>query len=75
MALNDFQRVRRLGRYLYKDRRQLLIIVLILLPLALAGAIQPLLVGQAISLLRGEDTFTWLSNFSLQSGIRILIGI
>ncbi len=73
MAFQDFQRVRRLGRYLQKDKKRLLIILFLLLPLSFAGAIQPLLVGQAISVLKGEAAFSWLSALPMQSAIRILI--
>ena len=52
MAGSDLQRIRRLGRYLGPDRRRLLLTLTLLVPLALAGAVQPLLVGQAISVLR-----------------------
>ena len=58
MAGSDLQRVKRLGRYLSRDRRRLSLTLVLLVPLALAGAIQPLLVGQAIAVLRrvGGDT-------------------
>ena len=58
MAGSDLQRVKRLGRYLSHDRRRLSLTLVLLVPLALAGAIQPLLVGQAIAVLRrvGGDT-------------------
>ena len=75
MALNDYQRVKRLGRYLRQDKKSLLIILLILAPVALAGAIQPLLVGQAISVLRGEPTFSWLGDLSMREAVRLLVGI
>ena len=52
MAGSDLQRISRLGRYLGRDRRRLLLSLILLIPVALAGAIQPLLVGQAISVLR-----------------------
>ena len=52
MAGSDLQRISRLGRYLGRDRRRLLLTLILLIPVALAGAIQPLLVGQAISILR-----------------------
>ena len=52
MAGSDLQRISRLGRYLGRDRRRLLLTLTLLIPVALAGAIQPLLVGQAISVLR-----------------------
>jgi len=58
MATTDLQRVKRLGRYLGRDRRRLSLTLVLLIPVALAGAIQPLLVGQAIAVLRrvGGDT-------------------
>ena len=52
MAGSDLQRVKRLGRYLGRDRRRLSLTLVLLLPVALAGAIQPLLVGQAIAAMR-----------------------
>ena len=48
-AVADWRRVRRLGRYLVRDRRRLLVALLLLLPLAFAGALQPVLLGQAVS--------------------------
>ena len=75
MAKNDFRRVKKLGRYLKKEKRRLILILLILLPVALAGAIQPLLVGQAISVLRGENTLSFLDNFSNKIAIRLIVGI
>ena len=52
----DWKRVRRLGRYLARDRRRLFVTLALLVPVALAGSIQPLLVGQAISVLRREPS-------------------
>ncbi len=75
MAKNDFRRVKKLGRYLKKEQKRLTLIVFILIPVAFAGAIQPLLVGQAISILRGEDTMPLFDNFSNQLSIRLIIGI
>ena len=75
MASNDFQRIKRLGRYLHQDRKRLLIILLILVPVAMAGAIQPLLVGQAISVLRGEATFAFLNEWPLKEAINFLISV
>ena len=75
MAKNDFRRVKKLGKYLKKEKKRLVLILLILIPVALAGAIQPLLVGQAISVLRGEETVPFFDNFSNQLSIRFIIGI
>ena len=75
MAKNDFRRVKKLGKYLKKERKRLILILLILIPVALAGAIQPLLVGQAISVLRGEDTIPFFNNLSNESSISLIIVI
>ena len=74
MAKNDFRRVKKLGRYLKKEKRRLILILLILIPVALAGAIQPLLVGQAISVLREEKTISFLGRFSDEIAIRLIVG-
>ena len=75
MAKNDFRRVKKLGRYLKKEKKRLILILLILIPVALAGAVQPLLVGQVISLLRGENTISFVDNLSDELSIRIIVGI
>ena len=75
MAKNDFRRVKKLGRYLKKEKKRLTLIIFILIPVALAGAIQPLMVGQAISILRGEDTISFFDNLPNAFAIRIIIGI
>ncbi len=75
MAKNDFRRVKKLGKYLNKEKKRLFLILFILIPVALAGAIQPLLVGQAISILRGENTIYLFDNLSNESSIRSIIGI
>ena len=74
-ARADWKRVRRLGRYLIHDRRRLLLTLVMLVPVALAGAIQPLLVGQAISLLRGEASFPWLADLGTSVAIRVIVGL
>ena len=72
---SDWQRVLRLGKYLVHDRRRLLLTLGLLVPVALAGAIQPLLVGQAISVLRDESRLPWLADLSVQASIRVLVGL
>ena len=74
-AIADWRRVRRLGRYLSRDRRRLLLTLVLLVPVALAGAVQPLLVGSAISVLRGEPSLPMLSGMSLSAAIRLIIGL
>jgi len=75
MEQNDFRRVKKLGRYLKKEKKRLILILFILIPVALAGAIQPLLVGQAISILRGENVISFFDNLSSELSIRLIIAI
>ncbi len=75
MAFKDLQRVKRLGRYLKQDKKRLFTILVVLLPLSIAGAVQPLLVGQTISVLKGEPTFGWLNSLNTSIAIRILISL
>ena len=71
----DLQRLRRLGPYLAQDRRRLLLALILLVPLAFAGSIQPLLVGQAISVLRGEPVLPWLRGLAVPEALRLLVGL
>ena len=75
MTNNDFRRVKKLGRYLKKEKKRLILILFILIPVAFAGAIQPLLVGQAISILRGENASSFFNNLSDELSIRVIIVI
>ena len=75
MAKNDFRRIKKLGKYLKREKKRLILILLILIPVALAGSIQPLLVGQAISVLRGEDTIAFFNNLPKELTINLIIGI
>ena len=70
---SDWRRVRRLGRHMIRDRRRFIFTLLLLVPVAVAGAIQPLLVGQAISVLRGEPSLPWLSDLSISSAIQVIV--
>lgn len=76
MASLDARRLRRLLPYLGRDRRRLLLSLLLLIPLALAGAIQPVLVGQAISVLRKESSvLPWLNGLPTAQALRLLVGL
>ena len=75
MASLDRQRLKRLLPYLGRDRRRLILSLLMLIPLALAGAVQPLLVGQAISVLRHEPRLPWLANLAVPVALRLLVGL
>ena len=73
MFFKDFNRVKRLGKYLTKDKRSLYLIVVVLIPVAFAGAIQPLLVGQAITILKNESSDVWLSKIFIGQSINLII--
>ena len=73
MILNDFKRIKKLGKYLTKDKKTIYLILIVLLPVAFAGAIQPLLVGQAITILKNENTDVWLSKTFFGQSINSII--
>ena len=72
---SDWRLFLKLIPYTRGNRRILLISMILLLPLAISGAIQPLIVEQAISLLREEPTWFFLADVSLARGINILVGL
>ena len=73
MFFKDFKRIKRLGKYLTKDKRSLYLVVIVLIPVAFAGAIQPLLVGQAITVLKNESSDVWLSKIFIGQSINLII--
>ena len=73
MFLNDFKRIKKLGKYLTKDKKTIYLILIVLLPVSFAGAIQPLLVGQAITILKKENSDVWLSKTFLGQSINLII--
>jgi ATP-binding cassette, subfamily B, multidrug efflux pump len=75
MNRQDRQRLLRLLPYLKRDRRRLTLTLLLLIPVALAAAVQPLLVGQAISALRREPTAPWLSGLPVAQALQLFIGL
>lgn len=69
----DWRLVKLLIPYALENRRILSLSLLLLIPLALAGTVQPVLVGQAISLIRGEPTMWFLEGRSLSGGLNLLV--
>ena len=72
---SDRNLLQRLGPYLRRDSRRLSIALLLLLPLAIAKAVQPMLVGQAVSVLRQEPSFPWLEAMAMTQAIQALVGL
>jgi ATP-binding cassette subfamily B protein len=73
MAKLDRQRLLALLPYLGRDRGRLLVTLVLLIPVAGAAAIQPLLVGQAISALRHEPVMPWLAGKAVSEQLRTLV--
>ncbi|MEM9089495.1 MAG: ABC transporter ATP-binding protein [Cyanobacteria bacterium P01_F01_bin.53] len=72
---NDWRLFLRLLPYIKGNRRQLMLPLLLLVPLSLAQALQPVLIGQAISLIKQEDA-AWdiFETMSLRAGLNWIIG-
>ncbi len=73
MFFKDFRRIKKLGKYLTKDKKTIYLILIVLLPVSFSGAIQPLLVGQAITILKNESTDVWLSKTFFGQSINAII--
>jgi ATP-binding cassette, subfamily B, multidrug efflux pump len=73
---NDWRLFLRIVPYAQPYTRSLLWSALLLVPLSLAGAVQPIFIGQAISLLRDEPTtYPFLKTAGLGMGLNILSGL
>ncbi|MEW6497428.1 MAG: ABC transporter ATP-binding protein [Cyanobacteriota bacterium] len=73
---NDWRLFLRLVPYARRTGRLLFVSMGLLLPLSIASAVQPLIIGQAISLIRSEDeTWFFLKDQSLSQGLSILIAL
>ncbi len=62
----------RLAAYATRSKRLLIISIVLLVPLAVSGAIQPILIGQAISVIRSEPTYEFLRGMPLSAALNIL---
>ncbi|NET52616.1 MAG: ABC transporter ATP-binding protein, partial [Merismopedia sp. SIO2A8] len=69
---NDWRLFLRLLPYARRYQNLLWASVALLLPVSIAGAIQPLLIGQAVSLIRQEQTWSWLESRTFSEGINLL---
>ncbi|NET77186.1 ABC transporter ATP-binding protein [Okeania sp. SIO1F9] len=68
----DWQLIKRMIGYGLRHKKLVFASLILLLPLSISGAIQPLLIGQAISLILGEKTWSFLQQISLSQGLNIL---
>jgi ATP-binding cassette subfamily B protein len=73
---NDWRLFLRLVPYARRNRRLLTLSMFLLIPIAIANSVQPLLIGQAISLIRQEPSvYEFLKNRSLWEGLSIIQGL
>ncbi len=73
---NDWRLFLRLVPYGRRHGRLLAVSMVLLVPLAVAGVMQPILIGQAISLIRQEpSTYEFLKSLTLSQGLNILEGL
>jgi ATP-binding cassette, subfamily B, multidrug efflux pump len=68
----DWRLFTRLIPYAAKSRNLLFVSVLMLMPLAVANAVQPLLIGQAISRIRTEQTWPFIATMPLSDALNTL---
>lgn len=71
---NDWRLFLRLVPYVRGSIKPFVISMILLMPLSAAGAIQPILIGQAISLIRQDPVMGFLAGKSLNAGLNWVIG-
>lgn len=71
----DWRLLARLIPYALRSKRILTLAFVLLVPLSLSEAFQPILVGQAVSLIRGEPTMWFLEGRSLSTGLNLLVAL
>lgn len=73
---SDWRLFLRMWPYIYKHRAALVLPLILLVPLSLSNALQPVLIGQAISLIRQEPVMGFLlEGRTLQGGLNLLVGL
>ena len=70
---NDWRLLLRLLPYVQRRPRELVAALILLIPVAISGAVQPLIIGQAVSLLREEPTWKFLTRGTVQQGLNWLV--
>ncbi|NQE32535.1 ABC transporter ATP-binding protein [Microcoleus asticus] len=68
----DWRLFLRLASYATRSKRLLIISIALLVPLAVSGAVQPILIGQAISVIRSEPTYELLRGLPLSAALNLL---
>lgn len=73
--LSDWLLIQQLVPYAKRNLRTLTIAIVLLAPLAIAGAVQPLIIGQAISLLREESAWGILETVKTSQGLSVALNV
>lgn len=69
---NDWRLLLRLVPYARRSGKLFILSFGLLIPLAISNAVQPLIIGQAISKIRNEKTWDFISNLSMLDGLNLL---
>jgi ATP-binding cassette, subfamily B, multidrug efflux pump len=69
---NDWRLLLRLVPYARRSGKLFLLSFGLLIPLAISNAVQPLIIGQAISKIRNEKTWDFVSSLSMLDGLNLL---
>jgi ATP-binding cassette, subfamily B, multidrug efflux pump len=69
---NDWRLLLKLVPYARRSGRLFIISFSLLIPLAISNAVQPLIIGQAISKIRNEKTWEFVSGLSMLDGLNLL---
>ena len=72
---NDWRLFLQLRPYIGQSRGILIISLILLFPLAIASAVQPLIIEQAVSLLEDEPIWAFLEGRAMAEVINILVGL
>ncbi|MCU0524322.1 MAG: ABC transporter ATP-binding protein/permease [Elainella sp. Prado103] len=75
LQLTDLRLFKLLLPYVKRHLKLLIVSLLLLIPLAFAGAMQPIIIGQAVALAKQEPVMPFLQGRSLVEGSRLLIGL
>lgn len=70
---NDWGLFLKLLPYARQNLIGLILSFVLLIPISITGAIQPLIIGEAVSLLQKEKTWSFLQNLSLDQGLNVLV--
>ncbi len=70
---SDWQLFLRLVPYARRHGREFLLSMVLLVPVSVALAIQPLIVGQAISRINGEKTWSFIQERSMSDSLNLLV--